>query len=187
MRVSSCRRRRRALGMAECDVRRKIVKTGDVDVVISIGSNFFYTRSVPASCGISTESKPANRRKKILMLNARNVYRKVTRKINDFSPEQMQNLSAIVWLNRGQRERFLTLVGQYLRQVLAESAAIEPALKAFEGTLTWLKKGFEVLAETVRSSTEIDEPQKRTLAEADIEMIEASRCIRKIAKRSLRA
>ena len=49
---------------------------------------------------------------KVLMLDARNVYRKVTRKIYDFSPEQMQNLAAIVWLYRGQRERFLGLVNQ---------------------------------------------------------------------------
>ena len=37
------------------------------------------------------------------MLDARNVYRKVTRKIYDFSPEQMHNLAAIVWLYRGQQ------------------------------------------------------------------------------------
>ena len=47
------------------------------------------------------------------MLDARNIYRKVTRKIYDFSPEQMQNLAAIVWLYRGQRDRFLELVKQY--------------------------------------------------------------------------
>ena len=40
------------------------------------------------------------------MLDARNVYRKVTRKIYDFSPEQMQNLSAIVWLYRGHENAF---------------------------------------------------------------------------------
>ena len=44
------------------------------------------------------------------MLDARNIYRKVTRKIYDFSPEQLQNLAAIVWLYRGQQERFLKLV-----------------------------------------------------------------------------
>ena len=43
------------------------------------------------------------------MLDARNIYRKVTRKIYDFSPEQMQNLAAIVWLYRGQQSRYLDL------------------------------------------------------------------------------
>jgi type I restriction enzyme M protein len=51
-------------------------------------------------------AKPADRKDKVLMLDARNVFRKVTRKINDFSPEQMKNIAAIVWLYRGQNERF---------------------------------------------------------------------------------
>ena len=58
------------------------------------------------------------------MLDARNIYRKVTRKIYDFTPEQMQNLAAIVWLYRGQQERFLALVKDYLGRVCAESAAV---------------------------------------------------------------
>jgi len=51
--------------------------------------------------------KPKKLRDKVLMLNARDVYRKVTRKIYDFSPEQQKNLLAIVWLYRGQSDRFL--------------------------------------------------------------------------------
>ena len=94
-------------GHGEKEVRRKIVETGDVDVMISIRSNFFYTRTVPCELWHFDRAKPAERRDKVLMLDARNVYRKVTRKIYDFSPEQMQNLAAIVWLYRGQRERFL--------------------------------------------------------------------------------
>jgi len=58
------------------------------------------------------------------MIDARNVYRKVTRKIYDFSPEQLANLTAIVWLYRGQRDRFLVLVQSYLDRTLTEAAAI---------------------------------------------------------------
>src|ERR671925_954632 len=115
----------------EKDVRKKIVETGDVDVIISIRSNFFYTRSVPCELWFFDRAKPKERRDKALMLDARNIYRKVTRKIYDFSPEQMQNLSAIIWLYRGQRDRFLKLVKQYLGQVCAESAAIPAALVTF--------------------------------------------------------
>jgi hypothetical protein len=82
-------------GHGEKDVRRKIVETGDVDVMISIRANFFYTRSVPCELWHFDRAKPADRRDKVLMLDARNVYRKVTRKIYDFSPEQMRNLAAI--------------------------------------------------------------------------------------------
>ena len=53
------------------------------------------------------QGQAAERRDKVLMIDARNIYRKVTRKIYDFSPEQLQNLTAIVWLYRGQTDRFL--------------------------------------------------------------------------------
>ena len=62
-------------------VRQKIVETGDVDVMISIRSNFFYTRTVPCELWHFDRDKPADRKDKVLMLDARNVYRKVTRKI----------------------------------------------------------------------------------------------------------
>ena len=71
--------------------------------MISIRANFFYTRSVPCELWFFDRAKPAERKDKVLMLDARNVFRKVTRKIYDFSPEQTKNLAAIVWLYRGQR------------------------------------------------------------------------------------
>ena len=103
-------------GGGEAKVRRKLVETGDVDVMIAIRSNFFYTRTVPCELWFLNRDKPKAHRDKVLMLDARNVYRKVTRKIYDFSPEQEQNLLAVVWLYRGQTKRFLELVSSYLRQ-----------------------------------------------------------------------
>ena len=65
------------------------------------------------------------------MIDARNIYRKVTRKIYDFSPEQLQNLTAIVWLYRGQSDRFIALVQQHLERTLKEAAAIAGKAAAF--------------------------------------------------------
>ncbi len=127
-------------GHGEKEVRQKIVETGDVDVMISIRSNFFYTRTVPCELWHFDRAKPPERRDKVLMLDARNVYRKVTRKIYDFSPEQMRNLAAIVWLYRGQQKRFLGLVKDYLGRVCADSAAVEGALASFETTLAELRE-----------------------------------------------
>jgi type I restriction enzyme M protein len=90
------------------------VETGDVDLMIAIRSNFFYTRTVPCELWFLNRAKPEQHRDKVLMLDARNVYRKVTRKIYDFSPEQQQNLLAIVWLYRGETLRFLTSGQDYL-------------------------------------------------------------------------
>ena len=110
-------------GRGEAKVRRKLVETGDVDVMIAIRSNFFYTRTVPCELWFFNRDKPEAHRDKVLMLDARNVYRKVTRKIYDFSPEQEQNLLAVVWLYRGETERFLGLVSKYLDRVLEEGYA----------------------------------------------------------------
>jgi type I restriction enzyme M protein len=118
-------------GHGEAEVRRKIVETGDVDVMISIRSNFFYTRPVPCELWHFDRSKPAERRDKVLMIDARNIYRKVTRKIYDFTPEQQQNLAAIVWLYRGQSDRFIALVQEYLECTLAEAEAIAGKTDAF--------------------------------------------------------
>ena len=63
-------------------------------------------------------------RDKVLMIDARNIYRKVTRKIYDFSPEQEQNLLAIVWLYRGQTERFLDLVAGYSHRMLDAATGV---------------------------------------------------------------
>ncbi|MND64552.1 hypothetical protein D3C80_558920 [compost metagenome] len=59
------------------------------------------------------------------MIDARNVYRKVTRKIYDFSPEQLKNLTSIVWLYRGQTDRFIELVQSYIDSALLEAHACE--------------------------------------------------------------
>jgi len=161
-------------GHGEKEVRRKIVETGDVDVMISIRSNFFYTRSVPCELWHFDRAKPAERRDKVLMLDARNVYRKVTRKIYDFSPEQMKNLAAIVWLCRNQQERFLALVKEYLGSVCTESAAIPDKLTAFETSLTDLRGRFDRLADAVAKDAELDAVKKRSLADAWTELREAA-------------
>jgi type I restriction enzyme M protein len=161
-------------GHGERDVRRKLVDTGDVDVMISIRSNFFYTRTVPCELWHFDRGKPAERRDKVLMVDARNVYRKVTRKINDFSPEHLHNLAAMVWLYRGQRQRFLALVKQYLERVCAESAAVTPALTPFQLRLADLRSHFDALGETLTSHADVDAASKQGFADATKELREAA-------------
>src|SRR5688500_148065 len=160
-------------GHGEKEVRKKIVETGDVDVMISIRSNFFYTRSVPCELWFFDRGKPAERRDQVLMLDARNVFRKVNRTINDFSPEQMRSLSAIVWLYRGQRERFLALVRDYLHRVCEESAAVPASLRAFEVGLGELRGRFSVLADAVKAHDGLEAEKARPLEDAVAELDEA--------------
>src|SRR3989337_4564233 len=89
-------------GGQEAKVRQKLIETGHVDVMMSIRSNFFYTRTVPCELWFLNRNKPENIRNKVLMIDARTIYRKVTRKIYDFSPEQRTNFTSIASLYRGQ-------------------------------------------------------------------------------------
>ena len=111
-------------GRGDALVRQKLIETGDVDVMVSIRSNFFYTRTVPCVLWFLNRAKKTKEQKdRVLMIDARNVYRKVTRKINDFSPEQEQNLLAIVWLYRGETKRYKELLAYYRKNGEDEAAA----------------------------------------------------------------
>ncbi|MEO6230878.1 MAG: class I SAM-dependent DNA methyltransferase [Ferruginibacter sp.] len=112
-------------GHSEKDIREKLVKTGAVDVMMAIGNNFFYTRSLPCTLWFFDRSKetiapsPLERAgvrssDTVLMLDARKIYRKVTSKVNDFNPEQLQNLICIVNLYRGNTKKFEATVKSYL-------------------------------------------------------------------------
>ena len=141
-------------GHGEKAIREELIATGDVDAIVSIGTNFFYTRSLPCTLWFFDRGKPAERKDKILMLDARGVYRVVTRKINDFSDEQLQNLAAIAWLYRGETERFLALVRGYAERVCAEAENIAPRLAAWNEGLLELRSRLEALEKVLEGAAE---------------------------------
>lgn len=118
-------------GRDEAKVRQKLVETGHVDAMVAIRSNFFYTRTVPCELWFLDKAKHGARKSKVLMLDARNTYRKVTRKIYDFSPELLANLTAVVWLYRGQTERYLVLVAEYFCRCLQEAKSCDEPLATY--------------------------------------------------------
>ncbi|MFT7223408.1 MAG: type I restriction enzyme M protein [Cellvibrionaceae bacterium] len=149
-------------GGQEAEVRRKLVESGHVGAMVAIRSNFFYTRTVPCELWFLNKNKPAHMKDKVLMLDARNVYTKATRKIYDFSTEQLANLTSIVWLYRGQKERFLGLVESYLQRTLDNAQAAKEPMDAFIASLDELigklpeideetTNAFELLAQDIRS------------------------------------
>jgi type I restriction enzyme M protein len=116
-------------GHTEKDIREKLVKTGAVDVMMAISNNFFYTRSLPCTLWFFDRAKATNtaQRDKVLMLDARKIYRKVTSKVNDFSDEQLQNLICIVNLYRGNTKKMETTVNGYLQTAANLAAATADA------------------------------------------------------------
>ncbi|NLA96336.1 MAG: N-6 DNA methylase, partial [Clostridiaceae bacterium] len=167
-------------GRDEAKVRQKLVETGDVDIMVAIRSNFFYTRTVPCELWFIDRGKPELHKGNILMIDARNIYRKVTRKIYDFSPEQEQNLLAIAWLYRGETRRYLDLVAGYCQRMLAEGAAcftmkndtgesVEP-LPDFIAALATLRGSIDPFLQTLAKNAthaEKDQPGVLALGELD--------------------
>ncbi|HEY3411899.1 MAG TPA: N-6 DNA methylase [Armatimonadota bacterium] len=151
-------------GRDEAKVRQRLVETGHVDIMVSIRSNFFYTRSVPCELWFFDKAKSSTRTDAVLMLDARSIFRQVTRKICDFSPEQLQNLLAIVWLYRGERARFLELVEDYLRSICTESAAVPAELAAFDATLANLSGHFDGLSMAVDGHADPEGVKKQDIA-----------------------
>ncbi len=122
-------------GHGEKDIRQRLITTKHVDVIISIGNNFFYTKSLPCTLWFFDKNKIEQNKDKILMIDARNIFRKVTRTINDFSPEQLKNLTAIVWLYRGQSQRYLELIAEYIHEYTSNTNIIDQKARPFEDRL----------------------------------------------------
>jgi type I restriction enzyme M protein len=117
-------------GNKDRDIREKLVKTGHVDVMMAIGNKFFYTRSLPCTLWFFDKGKPQDLQDQVLMIDARNVYHVVSARSHIFTDEQHANLNAIVWLYRGETEKFAALVAHYQRQVDQGLAAIPERLAA---------------------------------------------------------
>lgn len=84
-----------------------------MDAVISVANNFFYTKSLPCSLWFFDKGKPEELRDKALFIDARNYYTVVDRTLNEWSDWQLKNLNAIVWLYRGEAEKYQALLDEY--------------------------------------------------------------------------
>lgn len=101
------------------DIRECLVKTGAVDVMISVSNNFFYTLGLPCSLWFLDKAKPEAIKDKVLFIDARNYFTELDRNLNEWSEWQLKNLNAIVWLYRGEVEKYTALINEY-RQILGE-------------------------------------------------------------------
>jgi len=117
-------------GNKDRDIRQKLVETGHVDVMMSIGPKFFYTRSLPCTLWFYDKGKPADLLNTVLMIDARNVYTVVSARSHVFTDEQLANLNAITWLYRGEHHKFVDLLTSYQNQVGQKLATLPERLSA---------------------------------------------------------
>ena len=90
-------------GHSEKELRKQLVESGAVDVMIAIGSNFFYTVTLPVTLWFLDKAKLGTPREDtVLFIDARHIYNQIDRAHRDFTPEQIEFLANIVRLYRGE-------------------------------------------------------------------------------------
>ncbi len=161
-------------GSSEKLIREKLVKTGAVDVMVSIGTKFFYTRSLPCTLWFfdRAKEKDKERRDKTLMLDLRDVYRKVSSNLHDFTPEHHKNIKSIVGLYRGNNDYFKKTITEYKSEAessLEEARTLfktitEKQLKA-ENLALKVDKHTLQIAELKKSKRELNNAHKELPAE----------------------
>lgn len=152
------------------DIREQLVKTGHVDVMVSVGNNFFYTKSLPCSLWFFDKGKREALRDKVLFIDARNYYTVVDRTLNEWSEWQLKNLNAIVWLYRGEADKYRALLEEYAGALgNRDFAAVLETLEGQKAQLT--AEGKEAAAAAPRKekkAVEADYAQKVEDTEASI-------------------
>lgn len=143
------------------DIREKLIKTGQVDVMISVGNNFFYTKSLPCSLWFFDKAKGEAIRDKVLFIDARNYYTVVDRTLNEWSEWQLKNLNAIVWLYRGETDKYSALLQEYHHYLHNEAEAAENGdlkeavyQESFADIVSALKEKLSALRKTAKAEVE---------------------------------
>ena len=152
------------------DIREKLVLTGDVDVMVSVGNNFFYTLSLPCSLWFFDKAKRLENKNRVLFIDARNYYTVVDRTLNEWSEWQLKNLQAIVHLYRGETEKYRQLVAEY------NDALDGRTLQQCEEDLVSIKQAAkDAVANAVRKEKkQVEREQNERIAEAEA-MLETAR------------
>ncbi|GAD22287.1 class I SAM-dependent DNA methyltransferase [Acidovorax sp. MR-S7] len=157
-------------GNKDRDIREKLVRTGHVDVMVAIGTKFFYTRSLPCTLWFLDKGKGDDLRDQVLMIDARNVYTVVSANSHVFTDEQLANLGAIVWLYRGEAEKFVGLVHRYQRQAAQWLAKLPERLKADDAAVERLAALLRDFADKAQlAQLNKDQPEDAHITQAELD------------------
>ena len=169
------------------DIREKLVATGHVDCMISVGNNFFYTKSLPCTLWFFDKGKKKKIQDKVLFIDARNYYTVVDRTLNEWNEWQLKNLNAIVWLYRGETDKYEYLLVEYRNALLAyadttEDKQLEKILRKsakIAKIFAELKEHRETLRAQAKSAVEAADKKskKKTQEEWDARLAELDEII----------
>ena len=140
------------------DIRKSLVETGHVDVIISVGNNFFYTLPLPCTLWFFDKNKNESIKDKVLFIDSRNYFTVVDRTLNEWSEYQLKNLNAIVWLYRGETDKYKKLIEEY-HSVLGSDKPFEEIIT----DITRIKENTE--KEAKEKTEEANRQKKKTVQE----------------------
>lgn len=171
----------------EKHIRRELVeKKQAVDVMLYVGNNFFYTKSLPCTLWFFDKNKSEAIKDKVLFIDAQRYHTAVSTTLNEWTPWQLKNLTAIVWLYRGELEKYKALIREYkarcyelsalfegeAAELLAKVSAASDFAPAHEAMLAAIEKQKADAKAEVEAITKAREKKQRreTLAELTTEL-----------------
>jgi type I restriction enzyme M protein len=88
---------------SEREIRCKLIQDKAIDVMISVGPNFFYTVTLPCTLWFLDRGKKNTKRDdEILFIDARQIYTQIDRAHRKFTESQIEFISNIVRMYRGE-------------------------------------------------------------------------------------
>lgn len=174
-------------------IREGLVRSSGVDCLISVANNFFYTLSLPCTLWFFDKNKSETIRDKILFIDARNYYTVIDKTLNEWNEWQMRNLNAIVWLYRGEVDKYQALISSYILalnenfhvfDIDAEVSTPADAHNRFADKLADLKSQQKELVAKIKATKKRNEkePLKKELADLEETIAELSSVVEMAAQ-----
>jgi type I restriction enzyme M protein len=114
---------------SELDIRKELLKADAVDVMVAVGSNFFYTVTLPCTLWFLDRGKAGTEREdKILFIDARGIYTQIDRAHREWTPEQIALIASLARLYRGENLNGFTFGAAAYPQLATAQAAILKSL-----------------------------------------------------------
>ena len=168
---------------ADRDIRQKLVETGDVDVILSVGNNFFYTLSLPCTLWFFDKGKTDELKNKVLFIDARNYFTVVDRNLNEWTKWQIKNLTSIVHLYRGEIDKYKTVLEEYFDAIRAGALFIDDlekrdlltecnSIEHLHEILAIAQEQIKICEETAqKAEAQADRKSKKAIKQANEDMI----------------
>lgn len=182
---------------ADRDIRQKLVETGDVDVILSVGNNFFYTLSLPCTLWFFDKGKKDELKDKVLFIDARNYFSVVDRNLNEWTKWQIKNLSCIVHLYRGETDKYKAVLEDYFDAIRAGALFIDDlekrdlltecnSIEHLHEILTITQEQIKICEETAqKAEAQAERKSKKAIKQANEDMISNIKENEEIIKQAL--